>query len=90
VNAVESARDALDALTRRSFDALISDIGLPDSTGYDLVRQAKQRQSLKGIALSGFGMEQDVRRSREAGFDYHLTKPVSFQDLRELLQKVVD
>lgn len=90
VDAVESAREALDALTRRSFDALISDIGLPDSTGYDLVREAKQRQSLKGIALSGFGMEQDVRRSREAGFDYHLTKPVSFQDLRELLQKVVD
>jgi CheY-like chemotaxis protein len=45
---------------------------------------------VKGIALSGFGTEQDVRRSREAGFDYHLTKPVTFQDLRELLQKITE
>jgi CheY-like chemotaxis protein len=52
------------------------------------VREAKQRQPLKGIALSGFGAEEDVRRSIEAGFDYHLTKPVSFQDLRSLLQKI--
>ncbi len=90
VAAVECVHDALHALTLQTFDALISDIGLPDSTGYELVRMAKQRQSLKGIALSGFGMEQDVRRSREAGFDYHLTKPVSFQDLRDLLQKVLE
>lgn len=90
VDAVESVGAALDAMNRRSFDALISDIGLPDGPGYDLVRQAKQRQSLKGIALSGFGMEQDVRRSREAGFDYHLTKPVSFQELRELLERMID
>jgi CheY-like chemotaxis protein len=69
--------------------AIISDIGLPDSSGYELVREAKQRQSLKGIALSGFGTEEDVRRSMEAGFDYHLTKPVNFQDLRSLLQKIV-
>ena len=54
------------------------------------MRQAKQRQPLKGIALSGFGAEEDVRRSIEAGFDYHLTKPVSFQDLRSLLQKVAE
>ena len=70
------------------FDALISDIGLPDTSGYELVREAKRRQPVQGIALSGFGMEEDVRRSLEAGFDYHLTKPVEFQELRALLQKI--
>ena len=66
------------------------DLGLPDGSGYELVREAKQRQPLKGIALSGFGAGGDVRRSIEAGFDYHLTKPVSFQELRSLLQKVAE
>ena len=88
VAAVDSARGALDLVNTRSFDAVISDIGLPDSSGYDLVRAVKQRQQVKGIALSGFGTEQDIRRSKEAGFDYHLTKPVNFQNLRELLQKL--
>jgi PAS domain S-box-containing protein len=88
VSSVDCATGALNFLDRGRFDAMISDIGLPDSTGYELVRQAKQRQPLKGIALSGFGTEQDVRRSREAGFDYHLTKPVSFQDLQALLKKI--
>ena len=86
----DCAKGALKLLETGRLDALISDLGLPDSSGYELVRQAKRRQPLKGIALSGFGAEEDVRRSIEAGFDYHLTKPVSFQDLRSLLQKVAE
>jgi CheY-like chemotaxis protein len=88
VATVDCAQGALQFLNNERFDAVISDIGLSDSSGYELVREAKQRQSLKGIALSGFGTEEDVRRSIEAGFDYHLTKPVNFQDLRSLLQKI--
>jgi PAS domain S-box-containing protein len=88
VDTVESARDALKILNTQRFDALISDIGLPDTSGYELVREAKRRQPLNGIALSGFGTEDDIRRSMEAGFDYHLTKPVNFQDLRSLLEKI--
>jgi PAS domain S-box-containing protein len=84
----DCAQSALKLLDRDRFDAMISDIGLPDSSGYELVREAKERQPLKGIALSGFGMEEDVRRSLEAGFDYHLTKPVEFDDLRSLLQEI--
>ena len=84
----DSMQVALKFLENERFDALISDIGLPDGNGYDLVREAKKRQPLKGIALSGFGAEEDVRQSMEAGFDYHLTKPVNFQDLRELLQQI--
>lgn len=88
VASVDCVQGALTLLDNQRFDALISDIGLPDSSGYELVREAKQRQSLKGVALSGFGAEDDIRRSMEAGFDYHLTKPVNFQDLRSLLGKI--
>lgn len=88
VSTAESGQSALKLMETERFDALISDIGLPDTSGYELVREAKRRQPVQGIALSGFGMEEDVRRSLEAGFDYHLTKPVEFQDLRSLLQKI--
>jgi PAS domain S-box-containing protein len=84
----DSAQGALKILAASQFDALISDIGLPDGSGYDLVRKAKEQQSLKGVALSGFGTEEDIRRSAEAGFDYHLTKPIDFPDLQSLLQKI--
>ncbi|MEY2541303.1 MAG: hypothetical protein QOI22_905 [Verrucomicrobiota bacterium] len=84
----DTAEGALKLLESRRFDVLISDIGLVDGNGYDLMREAKRRQSIKGVALSGFGTEEDIRRSAEAGFDYHLTKPVDFQNLRSLLQKI--
>ena len=84
----DSAQGALELLKTGRFDALISDIGLPDGSGYELVREAKCRQSLKCVALSGFGTEEDVRRSSEAGFDFHLTKPIDFPDLQSLLQKI--
>jgi PAS domain S-box-containing protein len=88
VSTAESGESALKLMETERFDALISDIGLPDTSGYEVVREAKRRQPVQGIALSGFGMEEDVRRSLEAGFDYHLTKPVEFQELRTLLQKI--
>jgi CheY-like chemotaxis protein len=86
----DSAQGALKLLESDRFDVLISDIGLPDGNGYDLVREAKRRQSLKAVALSGFGTEEDVRRSLEAGFDYHVTKPVDINGLRSLLQKLTE
>ena len=84
----DSVQKALEILDGDRFDALISDIGLPDTSGYELIREAKRRQPLKGIALSGLGMDADVQRSIEAGFDCHLTKPINFQDLQLLLQKI--
>jgi PAS domain S-box-containing protein len=67
-------------------DLVISDLGLPDGTGHDLMRELVRRYGLRGIALSGYGMEEDIRKSLEAGFDRHLIKPVSPQ----LLRSVVD
>lgn len=59
-------------------------------TGHEVVTaDSAKRQSLKGIALSGLGMEEDIRRSAEAGFDHHLTKPVNFQELQSLLEKIL-
>jgi PAS domain S-box-containing protein len=85
VTTTDSVKGALQFLDSREFDTLISDIGLPDDTGYNLVREAKRRQPLRAIALSGFGMEADIQRSLEAGFDYHVTKPVDLNRLRSLL-----
>jgi YesN/AraC family two-component response regulator len=88
VAAVDCVQGALKLLEKDHFDTVISDISLPDSSGYELVREVKQRQWVTSIALSGFGAAEDVRRSIEAGFDYHLIKPLNFQDLRSLLRKI--
>jgi signal transduction histidine kinase/CheY-like chemotaxis protein len=67
------------------FQLLISDIGLPDGTGYDLMESLRERDGLRGIALTGYGMEQDIARSQSAGFLVHLTKPVRVQTLEKAL-----
>jgi CheY-like chemotaxis protein len=73
----------------QSIDLVVSDLGLPDGNGLDLMRELAGRYGLKGIALSGYGMEEDLRRSREAGFERHLTKPIDFQSLQAVLREVV-
>jgi CheY-like chemotaxis protein len=83
-----SVKEALEISNRHRFDLLVSDIGLPDGSGIDVMRHMRQRQQVKGIALSGFGQDEDLRRSREAGFETHLTKPVNFQTLREVIRRV--
>jgi PAS domain S-box-containing protein len=70
----------------RSFDLLITDIGLPDGNGYDLMVELGKKNHLRGIALTGYGMEHDVARSQNVGFDAHLTKPVRIQSLEEALK----
>jgi PAS domain S-box-containing protein len=76
----------------RPFDLILSDLGLPDGSGLDLVRQLKGRYGpagLKAIALSGFGMDADLRTSADAGFDAHLVKPVSIEQLESTIRQVV-
>jgi PAS domain S-box-containing protein len=80
---------ALSAAAEESrIDLVISDLGLPDGNGQDLMRQLAEKFGLRGIALSGYGMEEDVRRSREAGFERHLTKPVNLEALETAIQQV--
>jgi PAS domain S-box-containing protein len=88
VRNADSAAAALDLAERESFDLVVSDIGLPDATGYELMKQLGQRHGLKGIALTGYGMEDDLRKSREAGFVDHVVKPVNMQHLEAAIDRV--
>ena len=90
VTTAEDVRSGVEAAATADFDMLISDIGLPDGSGLDLIRKLAEHDiRLKAIALSGFGMEEDVRRSKEAGFIEHLTKPVSFGRLHEMIERIL-
>jgi len=73
----------------RRFDLLISDLGLPDGSGLDLMKALREAQGMKGIALSGFGTDDDVAASQAAGFSAHLTKPVDWERLRTEIEKLV-
>lgn len=88
VTTATSVGDALAAASKSDFDLVISDVGLPDGTGLELMRSLLARKPCKGIALTGYGMESDIDSTRKAGFAAHLTKPVSFQDLASMIQKV--
>jgi CheY-like chemotaxis protein len=70
------------------FDLLVSDIGLPDGSGIDLMERLNAEHSMVGIALTGYGMEDDIRKSRDAGFREHLVKPVDLNKLDAVIQEV--
>ena len=88
ITMADSTQSALAMVDSNEYDVLLSDIGLPDGTGYDIISHAKQKGSVKGVALTGFGSSEDIQRGKEAGFDYHLTKPVDFHELRTVLAQV--
>ena len=91
VRTADSVASALIA-AEEPFDLLLSDIGLPDGTGIDLLQQLRQRgkNGFPAVALTGFGMEEDIAKTREAGFTDHLTKPINFQRLQRVVQKVAE
>ena len=84
-----SAEQAVTEAGKHNFDLLISDIGLPDRSGYELMHELQHSKGLRGIALTGFGMEHDVNRARAAGFSAHLTKPINFERLEEAIQNLL-
>ncbi|HYG64090.1 MAG TPA: ATP-binding protein, partial [Thermoanaerobaculia bacterium] len=73
-----------------AIDLVVSDLGLPDGSGLDLMRELAGRRGLRGIALSGYGTDEDVRRSLAAGFAEHLTKPVDFHTLKEAILRAAE
>ncbi len=79
-------QSALELSAKEEFDVLISDLGLPDGSGIDLIQKLASKPPL-GIALTGFGMEQDIRKSREVGFQHHLVKPIDLNKLDSLIQE---
>jgi len=82
--------DALKLSREAPMDLIISDLGLPDGSGYDLMNQVRPKlpTSVPAIALSGYGAEADVKRSQESGFLQHITKPVDFGRLLRAIDQV--
>ncbi|HET6406667.1 MAG TPA: ATP-binding protein [Chthoniobacteraceae bacterium] len=85
VTVAEGVESACEQYENTRPDLVICDLGLPDGTGWDALRRLREFGPVKAIAMSGFGMDDDVQRSRDAGFVAHLTKPVSFPHLENLL-----
>jgi CheY-like chemotaxis protein len=85
VGTAGSVAEARTALQQESWEVLISDIGLPDGTGWELLETSKLRQPTYSIAMSGFGMNADTARSLAAGFRHHLLKPFKSLELENAL-----
>jgi DNA-binding response OmpR family regulator len=81
---------AMAAEQKGRFDLVLSDLGLPDGSGLDLMRLLRARYGLVGVCLTVFGSEEDFRHSREAGFAEHLTKPIDFDRLDRILMRLTE
>ncbi|HEX7252912.1 MAG TPA: PAS domain S-box protein [Thermoanaerobaculia bacterium] len=90
-HAVETAgtvADAVGLFRNRPFDLLITDLGLPDGSGYDLLGELRKIRPVRGIVLSGYGMDADIARSISSGFDEHLIKPVNIRRLIAAISRI--
>jgi CheY-like chemotaxis protein len=89
-----TAHDGLAALAELDEfrpSAILLDLGMPGTDGYEIARRVRQHpcgRNVTLVALTGFGQERDSRRAAEAGFDHHLTKPLDLEMLRELLDRL--
>lgn len=90
VKSAASMEEALGALPTADPEVLVSDIGLPDGDGWQLLRRLRLQHPLYAIAMSGFGMNADRERSRAAGFRHHLVKPMDIVQLEALLAEAAD
>jgi len=88
VLAAENMAEALQISEEQHFDILLSDIGLPDGSGLELLERIRAKRNVKALALSGFGMDEDIERSQRAGFADHLTKPVSIDRLQAAISQL--
>ena len=89
VQTAATVSEALQLANEGPPDLLVSDLGLPDGHGNDLMRELRKSKGIRGIAVSGFGTEEDVARSLAAGFEVHLAKPVGAQRLRAAIGEAV-
>jgi two-component system, chemotaxis family, CheB/CheR fusion protein len=90
VSVATSVSAALTLASEQEFDVIVSDVGLPDASGYDLMQQIRALYPMKGIAVTGSGRASDVERGRAAGFSMHLVKPVTLRRLEAALEQVAD
>jgi signal transduction histidine kinase len=83
----DTVASALTLAAGHELDLVISDLGLPDGNGIDLMLELTRDYGLRGIALSGYGMEEDVAKSKQAGFIAHLIKPIQFEQLNHVIRQ---
>ena len=83
-----SVASAVEVLTREQFDVIVSDIALPDGNGIPLIYAVREFCQVPAIALTGYGNREDIERCLRAGFNRHLTKPVTFETLRQTIAEV--
>jgi CheY-like chemotaxis protein len=88
ISSADDAQSAREMINSKEFDVILCDIALPDGNGYDVIAEAKRKRPLKAVALTGFAARDDIERSKEAGFDFHLAKPVDFHELRSVLGQI--
>ena len=89
VTSASDAQTAFKLAAASAFDIVVSDIGLPDGNGLELIRTLQAHAPIKGIAISGFGMEGDSDKSRAAGFSAHLLKPINPDELDTAIRRVL-
>jgi CheY-like chemotaxis protein len=90
VTTADGVESALRIAAHEAFDLLVSDLGLQDGTGYELLQRLQRTgRQMPSIAVSGYGMKEDVARSRSAGFAAHLTKPISSQLLQATIERLL-
>jgi CheY-like chemotaxis protein len=91
---VSSAHDGVEALETAKAskpELVFMDLGMPRMNGYDAARLIRSQPECKGtvlVALTGWGQEEDRRRSYEAGFDHHIVKPIDFSAVEKLLKEL--
>ena len=90
VTAAGSVEAAVAQFAGSKPDLLITDIGLPDGTGWDLLEKLRPHGPVRAIAVSGYGMNADLEKSREIGFAAHLTKPIDFPRLETLIVEILN
>ena len=88
VMTAENVHDALALAEEHEFDLLVSDLGLPDASGLELMKKLRERQPILGIALTGFGRDEDVQQTKDAGFSEHMTKPVNIPKLESAIRRL--
>lgn len=87
VNAVGTMRAALEELLTADYDVLVSDIGLPDGSGWELMQRVRPRAPPYAVAVSGMALDDVGERSRAVGFRHHLVKPYGVEQLPALLNE---
>jgi hypothetical protein len=88
VTTANTVQAAVEILRAQRVDLLVSDLGLPDGNGYQVMRELAKRGDAKGIAVSGYGMDEDLAQSSAAGFSAHLIKPISPEQLEKTIKEV--